>query len=282
MGTASSTAAPERVRWPRLVAAPQAPLRLLLPRGYVGFNKATAPRHLDLPATTSISLVVKTVDSRHRPAAFAMGAPGSFTVLEGACAPFHLEVLLAPLGAYRPLDQPMDELGGRLLDLVEVLGADGRRLAEQLRETSSWRQRLALVDRFLLERGPRPSPEVGWAWRRLVATGGAVPIGQLAREVGWSHKHLLAKFRRQVGLRPKTAARLIRFDGVLSRLDGRRRLDWGRVAREVGYADQAHLVREFRQFTGTTPTAFAAWTAPPGGDGEGEVNLVQDALTAAS
>jgi AraC-like DNA-binding protein len=282
MGTASSTAAPERVRWPRLVAAPQAPPRLLLPRGYVGFNKATAPRHLDLPATTSISLVVKTVDSRHRPAAFAMGARGSFTVLEGACAPFHLEVLLAPLGAYRPLDQPMDELGGRLLDLVEVLGADGRRLAEQLRETSSWRQRLALVDRLLLERGPRPSPEVGWAWRRLVATGGAVPIGQLAREVGWSHKHLLAKFRRQVGLRPKTAARLIRFDGVLSRLDGRRRLDWGRVAREVGYADQAHLVREFRQFTGTTPTAFAAWTAPPGGDGEGEVNLVQDALTAAS
>jgi AraC-like DNA-binding protein len=285
MATASSTAAPERTRWPRLVAAPQAPLRLLLPRGHVGFNQATAPRHLDLPATTSIPLVVKTVDSRHRPATFAMGAPGSFTVLEGACAPFHLEALLAPLGAYRPLGQPMDELGGRPLDLVEVLGADGRRLAEQLRDTPGWRQRLALVDRFLLERlerGPRPSPEVGWAWQRLVATGGAVPIGQLAREVGWSHKHLLARFRRQVGLRPKTAARLIRFDGVLGRLDGRRRLDWGRVAAEVGYADQAHLVREFRQFTGTTPTAFAAWTAPPGGDGERPVNLVQDALTPAS
>jgi len=282
MGTASSTAAPERVRWPRLVAAPQAPLRLLLPRGYVGFNKATAPRHLDLPATTSIPLVVKTVDSRHRPAAFAMGAPGSFTVLEGACAPFHLEVLLAPLGAYRPLDQPMDELGGRLLDLVEVLGADGRRLAEQLRETSSWRQRLALVDRFLLERGPRPSPEVGWAWRRLVATGGAVPIGQLACEVGWSHKHLLTRFRRQVGLRPKTAARLIRFDGVWRYLDGRRPLDWGRVAAEVGYADQAHLAREFRQFTGTTPTGFLAQARPADGDGGREVNSVQDGAAVAS
>ena len=54
MGTASSTAAPERTRWPRLVAAPQAPLRLLLPRGYVGFNQATAPRRLDLPATTAL------------------------------------------------------------------------------------------------------------------------------------------------------------------------------------------------------------------------------------
>jgi AraC-like DNA-binding protein len=285
MGTASSTAAPERTRWPRLVAAPQAPLRLLLPRGYVGFNQATAPRHLDLPATTSIPLVVKTVDSRHRPAAFAMGAPGSITVLKGACAPFLLEVLLAPLGAYRPLGQPTAELGGRPLDLVEVLGGDGRRLAEQLRDTPSWRQRLALLDRFLLERldrGPRPSPEVGWAWRRLVATGGAVPIGQLAREVGWSHRHLLARFRRQVGLRPKTAARLIRFDGVWRRLDQDRPLDWGRVAAEVGYADQAHLAREFRQFTGTTPTAFAAWTTPPGGNGERLVNFVQDALTAAS
>jgi len=196
-----------------------------------------------------------------------------------------LEVLLAPLGAYRPLGQPIAELGGRPLDLVEVLGGDGRRLAEQLRDTPSWRQRLALLDRFLLERldrGPRPSPEVGWAWQRLVATGGAVPIGQLAREVGWSHKHLLTRFRRQVGLRPKTAARLIRFDGVWRRLDRDRPLDWGRVAAEVGYADQAHLAREFRQFTGTPPTAFAAQARPADGDGGREVNSVQDGSAVAS
>jgi AraC-like DNA-binding protein len=83
--------------------------------------------------------------------------------------------------------------------------------------------------------------------------------GQLAEEVGWSHKHLIAKFRLQVGLRPKTAARLLRFDGVWRRLDqAGGRLDWGQVAREVGYADQAHLIRDFHQFTGTTPTAFVA------------------------
>jgi AraC-like DNA-binding protein len=171
------------------------------------------------------------------------------------------------------------------VDLVEVLGADGRRLAEQLRDTPSWRQRFALMDRFLLERldrGPWPTPEVGWAWRRLVATGGAVPIRHLACEVGWSHKHLLTRFRRQVGLRPKTAARLIRFDGVWRYLDGRRPLDWGRVAAEVGYADQAHLVREFRQFTGTTPTGFLAQARPADGDGGREVNSVQDGAAVAS
>jgi len=285
MGTASSTAAPERTRWPRLVAAPQAPLRLLLPRGYVGFNQATAPRHLVLPATTSVPLVVKLADSPYRPPAFVLGAHGTSVVLEGDCAPSYLEVLLGPLEAYRLLGLPMNRLSGDTVDLVEVLGADGRRLAEQLRDTPSWRQRLALLDRFLLERldrGPRPSPEVGWAWQRLVATGGAVPIGQLASEVGWSHKHLLARFRRQVGLRPKTAARLIRFDGVWRRLDQDRPLDWGRVAAEVGYADQAHLAREFRQFTGTTPTGFLAQARPADGDGGREVNSVQDGAAVAS
>jgi AraC-like DNA-binding protein len=270
MGRGSTAAAPERARWPRLVAAPQARLRGLLPRGYVGFTEATTLRHLVVPATTSVPLVVRLVDSPPRPSAFVMGARDSFTVLEGACARSYLEVLLAPLGAYTLLGLPMDELSGQLVDLAEVLGADGRRLGEQLREAPTWRQRFALLDRFLLQRlagGPRPAPEVGRVWRRLVATGGAVPIAQLAEEVGWSHKHLIARFRRQVGLRPKTAARLVRFERVLGRLDERRGLDWGLVAREAGYADQAHLIRDFHQFTGTTPTAFAARARPAHRDG---------------
>jgi AraC-like DNA-binding protein len=283
--TEHAEARPERARWPRLAAAPHPRLRSLLPRGYVGFTEATTPRRLVLPATTAVPLVVKLADSPYRPPAFVMGAHGTSVVLEGDCAPSYLEVVLGPLEAYRLLGLPMNRLSGDTVDLVEVLGADGRRLAEQLRDTPSWRQRFALMDRFLLERldrGPRPSPEVGWAWRRLVATGGAVPIRQLACEVGWSHKHLLAKFRQQVGLRPKTAGRLIRFNGVWRRLDEDRPLDWGRVAAEVGYADQAHLAREFRQFTGTTPTGFLAQARPADGDGGREVNSVQDGAAVAS
>ena len=104
-----------------------------------------------------------------------------------------------------------------------------------------------------------------------MATRGAVPIGRLADEVGWSHRHLIARFRQQVGLPPKTAARLVRFDGVWRRLDQRQPPDWGLVAAEAGYADQAHLIRDFREFTGTTPTAFVA-----------QVNSVQAAVAAAS
>ena len=273
-GQRGDQAAPERVRWPRLTAAPDPRLRPLLSRGYAGFTEATAPRHLVLPATAAVPLVIKLADSPYRPPAFVMGGHGSSIVLEGDCASSYLEVLLSPLGAYRILGLPLDQLSGHTVDLAEVLGADGRRLGERLRDTPSWRRRFALMDQFLLgrlNRGPRPAPEVDWAWRRLTASGGAVPIGELAREVGWSHKHLIARFRQQVGLAPKTAARLLRFNGVWQRLDQGGPLDWGLVAAETGYADQAHLVREFRQFTGTTPTGF-----------EAKVNSVQDAAAAAS
>jgi AraC-like DNA-binding protein len=280
MGIAApERARPERARSPRLVASPHPRLRPLLRRGYAGFTEATSPRHLVVPATTSVPLVVKLQDTPYRPPQFVMGAHGGFTVLEGETAPSYLEVLLAPLGAYTLLGLPMEELSGHTVDLVEVLGADGGRLAEQLRQAPTWRQRFALLDRFLLGRlegGPRPSPEVAWAWRRLEATAGAVPIGRLAADVGWSHRHLHRRFRRQVGLRPKTAARLVRFNGVWRRLDERRRPDWGQVAADAGYADQAHLVREFRQFTGMTPGQFLARTPPPAGDGTRQVHSVQD------
>jgi AraC-like DNA-binding protein len=285
MNEAMPTAAPERVRSPRVAAAPQPLLRSLLTRGYAGFTEATTPRRIVVPATTSVPLVVKLLNSPHRPPAFVMGASGSSTVLEGECAPSYVEVLLEPLGAYTLLGLPLDALSGRTVDLVDVLGADGRRLAEQLREAPTWRQRFALLDRFLLRRqarGPRPSPEVGWAWERLVATGGAVPVRRIAEEVGWSHKHLIARFRQQVGLRPKTAARLVRFDRVWRRLDDPTPLDWGQLARDAGYADQAHLIRDFRRFTGTTPTDFLDRTRPAPPDSGLEVNSVQDAVAVPS
>jgi AraC-like DNA-binding protein len=297
MANEASVAAPERARWPRLAMAPHPALRPLVPRGYAGFTEATAPRHLVLPATTSVPLIVKIRESAYRPPAFVMGVHGAYSVIEGDCAPSYLEVWLAPLGAYTLLGLPMDALRGQTVDLTDLLGAAGRRLAERLPEVPTWRRRFALVDELLLrrlERGPRPSPEVGRAWRRLVATGGAAPIGQLADEVGWSHRHLITRFKQQIGLPPKTAARLIRLDGVWRRLDARlepprvslsnkpRALDWGQVAADAGYADQAHLIRDFRQFTGATPTGFLARTLAARPAGSGEVKSVQDAAAAAS
>jgi AraC-like DNA-binding protein len=252
----------EWARWPRVGGAPHPQLRPLLARDYAGFTEAPAHPDVVVPATAAIVIILILQDSLGRSAVLG-GARDTFWVPEGVCAPACVELWLAPLGAYRLLGLPMDALSGQVVDLTDVLGAGSRRLADQIRETPCWQERFGLLDEFLLRRaqdGPEPAPEVAWAWRRLTATGGGLPIGRLAGEAGWSHKHLITKFRQQVGLPPKTAARLVRFDAVCRRLaeHAGQPARWDEVAADSGYADQAHLIRDFQEFTGASPTAFLA------------------------
>jgi hypothetical protein len=97
--------------------------------------------------------------------------------------------MAGPAGAHRLPGLPVNELSGQLIDLADLFGGAARRLAEQLRETPNRRLRFALMDQFLLRRmagGPRPSPQVGWVWHRLVTTGGTVP------PVHWNHPDRLS------------------------------------------------------------------------------------------
>ena len=251
----------EGARGVPVVGTPRRAVRPWLARAHAGYDEGTAPHRLVLAATATVPLVVKLADSPHRPPAFAVGAHDGYREFRGACAPSYLEVRLAPPAAYTLLGLPLDELAGQVVDLADLFGAAGARLAERIRGARGWGRRFAVLDAFLLRRaadGPRPAPEVLRAWRRVEETAGAVPIGRLAEEVGWSHRHLIAMFRRQIGVAPRTAARIVRFERVLGRLDRRLPVRWGVVAADLGYADQAHLIRDFKAFTGTTPTAFAA------------------------
>ncbi len=165
-----------------------------------------------------------------------------------------------------------------MISLDEIFGTAGRVLAERLRELRSWDERFDLIESFLLARacgGRRPRPAVAWAWARLCATGGRVRIEALAGELGCSRRYLHARFREQVGLPPKTVARLLRFREVCRQLD-RDPARWAEIAQDAGYYDQSHLARDFRDLAGTTATDFLAWRIPGGGVVGDEIPFVQD------
>jgi AraC-like DNA-binding protein len=149
-----------------------------------------------------------------------------------------------------------------------------------------WEARFALLDAVLLQRlhvAAPVAPEVEHAWARLRASHGAVVIATLAEEVGWSRRHLAARFKADVGLPPKTVARVLRFQRVTQTLRRAGRDGLAEVAYACGYADQAHLNRDFRAFAGTTPTDFAARLLPGGAGVAGhELPNVQDALSHAA
>ncbi len=168
-----------------------------------------------------------------------------------------LQVDLTPLGARRLLGLPMSEIANRSVDLEDVLGAGARDLTGRLADAPGWAARVELVERALVGRLAQahpPDPGTGWALGRLRATGGAVAIGDLATELGWSHRRLIARFRRDVGLAPKAVARIIRFEHLRAVLCAEPGIGLARAAAGCGFSDQAHLAREVRDLAHLTPT----------------------------
>jgi len=252
-------------------------VRALLARDHVGFTETA--RTFDswlLPPPTSITLIINVGETfGELPAAFVAGLDDTYSVVTLGAAVSCVDVKLSPLGAYRVLGgMAVSELTGATVDLSALLGDPGRRLRESVRAAPDWAERFTLLDRFLAGRaqtGPQPRPEVSHVWRRLVNGTGRVPIGALATEVGWSHKHLITKFTQQVGLAPRTLGRIVRFNGLLHRLQrSAEPVRWSELAQACGYYDQPHLDRDFREFAGTTPTEFLTRRVPGGslvGDG---------------
>lgn len=165
-----------------------------------------------------------------------------------------IQVRLTPVIAGAVLGLPLAELDGTLVTLEGLWGREASRISEALHEAPSWEQRFALVDALLASRremGPSVGPEVAWAWNQIVASGGRARIDRLATDLGWSRKRLWSRFRAQIGVPPKRAARLIRFDHVAHRLAAGH--DAALVAVDGGYTDQSHLHRDVMAFTGVTP-----------------------------
>jgi AraC-like DNA-binding protein len=164
-----------------------------------------------------------------------------------------LQVSLAPWAAHMLLRVPLHELSGTSVPLEELLAGD---LAARIAAEESWDARFAALDREFGRRlGEAQAPDAGvvFAWERLRATHGTARVGALASELGWSRKRLAARFREQIGLTPKAAARLLRFEHARS-LAGT--MSWGELAFASSFADQPHLIAEFRAFTGRTPETF--------------------------
>lgn len=91
---------------------------------------------------------------------------------------------------------------------------------------------------------------------RLLESSGRVRIESVAREVGVSTRQLERLFTREIGLGPKELGRIRRFHRVVGRVSAEAAPRWATLAVECGYHDQAHLIREFREFAGTTPGAY--------------------------
>ncbi|MGK5632835.1 helix-turn-helix domain-containing protein [Streptomyces sp. URMC 123] len=192
-----------------------------------------------------------------------------------------MEVVLAPWAAFGLFGVAMHEWDEGIVDPREQLGQRVDELTDALSALTDWRERFELLDTVLAqwaERGLACSPRVLWAWNELCRTGGAVPIRRLAARTGWGWRQFDSRFREQIGLPPKSAARILRLRRAL------RLLSHGRSPAQTaiicGFSDQAHFSRETKRMTGYSPgrllSARACLAQAPAADDrmEGEVTSV--------
>lgn len=164
--------------------------------------------------------------------------------------PYTLEIALEPWAAFTLLGVPMHELADVATDLADLPGVPTVVLTDAITTAPDWRRRLHGLDQALgrwLDRGPRCYPYVLRAWQLLAGSGGTASVSGLAASTHCSARNLERGFRQQIGLPPKTAGRVVRFQRALRLLVG------GSPAAEVaavcGYYDQPHLTREFSRMT---------------------------------
>jgi AraC-like DNA-binding protein len=252
---------------------------------YTGYRQRGVPpaRHRGLPSpfltlifTLDEPLVVLAhPDSRQPPGDFGAllgGLHSAPALITHDGAQSGIQVALRPLGARALLGLPAGELAEIDVQAEDVLGGVCTELRARAVAAPGWPERFVIVDEILLRlmAGPGATPyvasrvaaEVRWAWRQLLASAGTVRIADLTAQTGWSARHLTGRFRTEIGLTPKAAARVIRFSHARSLLvrsvAGGGQPGLADLAVACGYFDQAHLAREFRALAGLPPSQWMA------------------------
>jgi AraC-like DNA-binding protein len=241
--------------------------------GYSGYRQqasaGTVHRGLPSPYLTLILtldeplVILEHPDRRQAPGRYDSLLGGLHlrpALIENGAVQSGIQVAVLPLGCRALFGLPAGQLAHLDVDGAAVLGD---RVAERLRAVihaeDTWPRRFAALDAALLgllDADREVHPDVGYAFQRVLDSGGTVAVRDLAAEVGWSDRHLTNRFRAETGLGLKEAARVTRFDRARRQLvPGVRLAD---LAAACGYFDQAHLAREFTALAGVPASTWLA------------------------
>jgi AraC-like DNA-binding protein len=254
------------------VAMPAPSLRPLIAR-YMGYRMEGFPPalHRGLPSQ-SMTFIVSLhdpVDLLRAPGhahplsldAFVSGLHETNALIQHDGTQIGVSIDLTPFGTRALLGMPASALAGTVAPLDTVLGPRAGELVDRLRAAESWTDRFAVLDDVLarrVEHDATAPTDVVWAWDRLVASGGLVEVRTLARELGWSPRHFGERFRCELGIAPKVAARVLRFGRSRRMMQGDTSRSLSDVAAACGFYDQAHLAREWRALAGCPPSQWIA------------------------
>lgn len=189
------------------------------------------------------------------PRAHILGAQTSYVghqYLHGCVLGF--AIFFRPFATWQLFGIPPAELVNDDSDAIDVFGSWVLELGDKLAEARSFSERVLLTTNVLLGfvKFARPLAQVMSTAHRLFSVDDRVSISQAARRSAMSIRSYERRFTNEIGLTPKTFARLMRFTRAID-LKRDRQESWLNISQQLGYFDQMHLVRDFHTFGGDAP-----------------------------
>ena len=156
------------------------------------------------------------------------------------------------------------ELHNLDISLSDLLPSDADELLEAICSASDARSQFRSLERFLMKRLTKifpVHPKIKYAVGQLSSNGGLRRVRRVQMDTGLSHTRFIQLFREHVGITPKLFCRVQRFCALRERIANGQPVNWADLAADCGYFDQAHLIRDFRQFAGLTPLEYRRGTS---------------------
>lgn len=194
-------------------------------------------------------------ERQQAPALISGQLTGPVTLRAGAATDI-VGIRFRTAAARAVFDLPLSGLTDRVEPLDNVAARLARSLSAAAESAHSPAARATALSRVLLRSVARTPDELAGAVIRSLDAADSPRVGLIADRFGITARTLERKVREHTGLPPNVLRRLLRFRRVFRMLDQAPPGTWARVAVRAGYFDQAHLIRDFRQFAGAAPSDF--------------------------
>lgn len=164
-----------------------------------------------------------------------------------------------PAGAHSVLHLPVKELNNLVVDARLILGDCIYELREQMMEQPNVSNKIQLIENWLISRLKNqtiPESVVQYAVEQTLLNPSEMNIRQITEKIGYSHRHFVQLFNKFVGISPKQYQRIVRFNKVLESISNGEMISWAQLSLDCGYYDQAHFIKEFKNFSGLNPKEY--------------------------
>lgn len=194
-----------------------------------------------------------------QPQSIVVGQMKKFVLIEPAKKIKLFGIRFHPFGLYPLIKQPLHELTETIENVETILNRAGIEIEERINEAGSTQARISIFEKMFEKTALNKRIEMDFissATKLILESSGRIAVEKVVSEFETNFKQLERLFKNQIGLTPKRFCRTIRLQKIVQGLKESKVESWADVAVSFGYFDQAHFIKDFREFTGTTPNYF--------------------------